>query len=123
MFRDQTVSTPLVSFHLNEMLATKMRALFQRRKGRDLFDLHMAISRGNPEVLSVDTVIEAFQHYMSAEKTRVPRGEFIRHLRDCLKDRSGFCTDLRGLLRAGEDWDPHAAGTLIEQQLLAYLPA
>lgn len=121
-FRDQTLSTPLISFHLNEMLATKMRALFQRRKGRDLFDLQMAISRGKPEVLSIDTAIEAFQHYMRAEKTRVPRGEFIAHLRDCLKDRAGFCTDLAGLLRAGEDWDAHAAGTFIEQQLLARLP-
>jgi hypothetical protein len=32
------------------------------------------------------------------------------------------CTDLDGLLRAGEHWDPHAAGSLIEQQVLARLP-
>lgn len=121
-FRDQTLSTPLVSFHLNEMLATKMRALFQRRKGRDLFDLQAAISRGNPGVLSIDAVIAAFQHYMRAERTRVPRSEFIEHLRACLRDRTGFCTDLKGLLRTGEDWDAHAAGTLIEQQVLARLP-
>ena len=121
-FREQTLSTPLISFHLNEMLATKMRALFQRRKGRDLFDIQAAISRGNPEVLSINAVIAAFQHYMRAEKTRVPRGEFIEHLRECLMDRTGFCTDLKGLLRAGEDWDVHAAGTLIERQLLALLP-
>lgn len=121
-FRDETLSTSLISFHLNEMLATKMRALFQRRKGRDLFDLHVAITRGNAEVLSLDTVIAAFQHYMSAEKTRVPRSEFIEHLHDCLRDRAGFCTDLNGFLRQGEKWDPDAAGTAIEQQILARLP-
>jgi len=121
-FRDETLSTSLISFHLNEMLATKMRALFQRRKGRDLFDLHAAITRGNAEVLSLDAVIAAFQHYMRAEKTRVPRSEFIGHLQDCLRDRTGFCTDLNGFLRQGEKWDPDAAGMAIEQQILARLP-
>lgn len=121
-FREQALSTPLISFHLNEMLATKMRALFQRRKGRDLFDLQRAISRGNPEVLSIDTVVAAFQHYMHVEKTRVPRSEFIDHLRDCLRDRTGFCADLNGLLRTGEEWDADAAGTFIEQLVLARLP-
>jgi hypothetical protein len=121
-FRNETLTTPLISFHLNEMLATKMRALFQRRKGRDLFDLQVALSRGDPAVLSVDNVIEAFQHYMRAENTQVPRREFIEHLHDCLAEHSGFCTDLRGLLRQGEDWDVQAAGTFIEHQLLAHLP-
>lgn len=121
-FRGHDFSTPLISFHLNEMLATKLRALFQRRRGRDLFDLQVAITRGNREILSIDTVIAAFQHYTRAEKTRVPRSEFIEHLHDCLRDRTGFCSDLEGLLRAGEQWDAHAAGACIEQQVLARLP-
>jgi predicted nucleotidyltransferase component of viral defense system len=29
---------------MNEMLCTKMRALFQRKKGRDLFDLYWALT-------------------------------------------------------------------------------
>ena len=29
-------------YHLDELLATKLRALYQRRKGRDLFDLGFA---------------------------------------------------------------------------------
>jgi predicted nucleotidyltransferase component of viral defense system len=33
------LGTELVSYNINEMLATKMRALFQRRKGRDLLAL------------------------------------------------------------------------------------
>lgn len=98
-FRDQTFSVPLVSFNLNEMLATKMRALFQRRKGRDLFDLHIAFSRADPKTLSTGTVLATFQHYMQAENTHVPRTEFLAHLHSCLEDRAGFCTDLRGLLR------------------------
>lgn len=33
-------SNELISFDLNELLGTKLRALYQRRKGRDLFDLY-----------------------------------------------------------------------------------
>ncbi len=53
---------------------------------------------------------------------RVPRSEFMEHLRDCLRDRTGFCADLNGLLRTGEEWDADAAGTFIEQLVLARLP-
>ena len=34
-FRGANLGTEIVSYNINEMLATKMRALFQRRKGRD----------------------------------------------------------------------------------------
>src|SRR3981081_3639772 len=37
-FRGQRLQSTLVSYNINEMLGTKMRALFQRKKGRDLFD-------------------------------------------------------------------------------------
>lgn len=121
-FRDQALSTQLVSFNLNEMLATKMRALFQRRKGRDLFDLQVAFTRADPTVLSTDSVLAAFRHYMQAEGTHVPRSEFLAHLHSCLEDRTGFCTDLQGLLRLGETWDAPAAGAFVEQRVLAHLP-
>lgn len=39
-FRDKTVQTHIKGFDIPEMLATKMRALFQRKRGRDLFDLY-----------------------------------------------------------------------------------
>ena len=40
----------ITTFELDELLATKMRALYQRRKGRDLFDLAMGLgdARSNP---------------------------------------------------------------------------
>jgi predicted nucleotidyltransferase component of viral defense system len=42
-FRGVNLRTELISYNVNEMLATKMRALFQRKKGRDLFDLYWAL--------------------------------------------------------------------------------
>jgi predicted nucleotidyltransferase component of viral defense system len=43
-FRGEAVSIALASFNIDEMLATKMRAMFQRKKGRDLFDLYGALT-------------------------------------------------------------------------------
>jgi predicted nucleotidyltransferase component of viral defense system len=36
-------SCNLNTYHLEELLGTKLRALYQRRKGRDLFDLFFAL--------------------------------------------------------------------------------
>ena len=58
----------ITTYELDELLATKLRALYQRKKGRDLFDLWYALN--NAEV-NVDKVIKAFRHYMNAEGNRV----------------------------------------------------
>ncbi len=36
--------TDVTTFAMDELLGTKLRALYQRKKGRDLFDLWLAIS-------------------------------------------------------------------------------
>ncbi len=38
-----TGTADILSFELDELLATKLRALYQRRKGRDLFDLAIGL--------------------------------------------------------------------------------
>jgi predicted nucleotidyltransferase component of viral defense system len=42
----------VMTYQLNELMGTKLRALYQRRKGRDLFDLWYTLDRGmvNSEV-------------------------------------------------------------------------
>ena len=35
----------LTTYHFEELIGTKMRALYQRKKGRDLFDLYQALSQ------------------------------------------------------------------------------
>ena len=51
----------LTTYSLNELVGTKLRALYQRKKGRDLFDLYMAISRGD---LDVEEVMKCYTRYM-----------------------------------------------------------
>ncbi len=44
----------VVTFTLEELVATKIRALYQRRKGRDLFDMWLAVEEANvtPEAIA-----------------------------------------------------------------------
>jgi predicted nucleotidyltransferase component of viral defense system len=44
-----TGNCELTTYALEELLGTKLRALYQRKKGRDLYDLYNALSR-NPEL-------------------------------------------------------------------------
>jgi predicted nucleotidyltransferase component of viral defense system len=122
-FRGARLGTELVSYNINEMLATKMRALFQRKKGRDLFDLYWALTARSALPVSAAEILKAFDHYMHAEGELVARGKFIAHLHQCLADRAGFCTDINSFLRRDLTYDSDVAGAFIERYLLGLLPA
>jgi predicted nucleotidyltransferase component of viral defense system len=119
-FRDTVVKSVLNGYDLHEMLGTKMRALFQRRRGRDLFDLYRALTVANPAVEPA-AVIASFQHYLHQEGGVAGRAEFVAMLDAHLADR-GFCTDMNPLLRVGESYDPHQAGEQVKTRLLSLLP-
>ncbi len=40
----------ITTYQLNELLGTKLRALYQRKKGRDLFDLYVALTKTEVDV-------------------------------------------------------------------------
>lgn len=121
-YRGASLNTRVNSFDIHEMLGTKLRALFQRRRGRDLFDLYWALTAPSATPVNPSRVIEAFQHYMALEGTEVPRQEFLEQLDSRLADR-GFCSDMAPLLRAGLQYDSQAAGHLVRTELLMRLPA
>lgn len=62
------------TFELAELIATKIRALFQRKKGRDLFDLWLAVEHG---AVRPDDIAECFGPYRpdgwTAERARTSR--------------------------------------------------
>lgn len=49
------------TFQIEELMATKLRALYQRRKGRDLFDLWHVLNDGG---VDEQLVVEGLAHYM-----------------------------------------------------------
>ena len=119
-FRDKTVETRIKGYDIHEMLGTKMRAMFQRKRGRDLFDLYWALAK-SAKTVKAPAIIESFQHYMRQEGTTAGRAEFVGILEGHLQDR-GFCSDMKPLLRAGIEYDPQAAGVFIRTNLLSLLP-
>lgn len=119
-FHGQVLATRINSFDIHEMLGTKLRALFQRSRGRDLFDIYWALTASSTPVDPAE-VADSFQHYMALEKTTVRREDFLARLELRLADR-GFCSDMEPLLRTGLAYDPQRAGRLVREALLMRLP-
>jgi len=119
-FRDKAVQTRIKGFDIHEMLGTKMRAMFQRKRGRDLFDLYWALTK-SPTPVDPAAIIASFEHYLKQEGTKAGRAEFIGILDNHLKDR-GFCSDMQPLLRTDIAYDPQAAGKYVKTHLLNLLP-
>jgi predicted nucleotidyltransferase component of viral defense system len=121
LFRDAPLRTKVNGYDIHEMLGTKLRALFQRRRGRDLFDLYWAMTMSKPTV-DPAAVIESFEHYLQQEGSTAGRAEFTELLEAHLADR-GFRSDMQPLLRAGVVYDPREAGEYVKKRLLSLLPA
>src|SRR3989304_3232232 len=120
-FRAKSIQTRAKGFDIHEMLGTKMRAMFQRKRGRDLFDLYWALTK-SPSPVDPAAIIASFQHYLKQEGTKAGRAEFVGILEAHLKDR-GFCSDMEPLLRNGINYDPQTAGSYVKANLLKLLPA
>lgn len=110
-------SARIRTFTLDELLATKLRALYQRKKGRDLLDLDLALQRSDVDAARI---VGAFQKYMEHEEHPVTRAMFEKNLAEKLAD-DRFTADLGPLLAAGYTWEPTAAAARVAG-LVARLP-
>ncbi len=111
-------SADITTFELDEMLGTKLRALYQRRKGRDIFDLWFALTRSSA---SPQRIVACFERYMREAGHRVSRVMFEKNLRDKLS-QALFRADMTPLLRPGVEWDVDRAGDVVMAQLIERLP-
>lgn len=102
------------TYGLDELLATKLRALYQRKKGRDLFDLWYALKYAD---VNIDKVIDAFKHYMNEEGNAVTQKEFLENLGKKIEDPD-FIGDMNGLLRSGLTYDINEAYEFVKANLL-----
>ncbi|MFH1463125.1 MAG: nucleotidyl transferase AbiEii/AbiGii toxin family protein [Pseudomonadota bacterium] len=105
-------------YTFDELLGTKLRALYQRRKGRDLFDLWDGLVRGGADPARV---VEAFLAYVSAEGHPVSRAEFEENLAGKAADER-FLHDVEPLLATGIAWSPQEAIEVVSRELIARLP-
>ena len=105
-------------YHCDELLGTKLRALYQRKKGRDLFDLWFALDRG---LLDPEAVVTRFRRYMDHGGTPVSRAEFEANLAEKASDPA-FRSDIRPLLARGVDYDADVALDRVRRDLVSILP-
>jgi predicted nucleotidyltransferase component of viral defense system len=111
-------SASITSYGRDELLGTKLRALYQRKKGRDLFDLWHASRTiaANPE-----TVVSCFLSYMEHEQHKVTRAEFEMNLIEKLDDPR-FLADMGPLLTSMTEWDAKSAGIYVLEVLAPLMP-
>jgi predicted nucleotidyltransferase component of viral defense system len=111
-------STTILTYQLGELLGTKVRALYQRKKGRDLFDLWKAFTCAE---LMPEQIVSCFLKYMEHEGHRVSRAEFEKNLREKFNDPR-FLEDIGPLLMKSSGWDFHKAADFVMDSLVACLP-
>ena len=85
------------TYNINELLGTKLRALYQRSKGRDLFDLDYSRRKID---LDIEQIILCFKEYTSfaTEKRPPSRKKFILNVEE-KENAPEFLGDIEGLLR------------------------
>jgi len=106
----------ITTYEFEELLGTKIRALYQRKKGRDLYDLFKALRL--TDSLSKDKIIQVFLHYMKHEVTGIPsKASFLKNLEDKMKDPE-FLGDTTALLRPDETYDPNEGFDLVRKEII-----
>lgn len=115
--RWHTAECDVQTYAPEEIMATKLRALYQRRKGRDLFDLWLGLNSGMGEPV---TIVDVFRQYMAHEGRRVAADAFVENLEDKLRNPS-FLGDLAPLVPADLRYDARAAGDQVREVLLSLL--
>ncbi|MHB8465629.1 MAG: nucleotidyl transferase AbiEii/AbiGii toxin family protein [Acidimicrobiales bacterium] len=106
-------SADVLTFAPEELIATKLRALYQRRKGRDLFDLWLALTQMD---LNPADIIACFAPYRPPSYTQTAALEtlaaHVAHI--------GFRNDLAALvIDIPDDYSVDGAAELIRIELLA----
>ena len=108
----------ITTYEFDELLGTKLRALYQRKAGRDLFDL--AVALGSPQA-DATRIVTAFLHYMEHGGQNITRALFEQNLADKMGDPD-FLADISQLLSDGYTWDPAADAHLVSGRLIERLP-
>lgn len=104
----------ITTFTIEELLSTKLRALYQRKKGRDLFDLWYALTQVSCDPVKI---VEGWRIYMSEEGNRVSRREFEMNLDEKMKSTQ-FTGDMSFLIKAGIEYDTTEAMALVKQKIV-----
>lgn len=116
-----TGTTSVLTYALEELLGTKLRALYQRKKGRDLYDFWYVKKHYNN--LNNDAVLSAFQKYMTFSNQSVTRAEFEKNILTKQTDKV-FNNDISPLLAIyyADEYDSEQAYQMVLDSFVEKLP-
>lgn len=95
------------TFELEELLASKVRALYQRKKGRDLFDLWYALEHSKADP---GRIFETLPHYLSG----VTQKMLIQNVEGKIQSQA-FQQDILPLLRPSIAYSPNQAWAMVKE--------
>lgn len=110
----------LTTYELEELLGTKLRALYQRKKGRDLFDLQIALDHAK---VDVEKILQCYYRYMEFVVDKAPSyKQFMQNMELKMQDPE-FLDDTNILLRDGTDrFDPERAFQMVKDTFIERMP-
>ena len=109
----------VLTYELAELTGTKLRAVYQRRKGRDLFDLWKILLM-HPE-LDKGKVMESYKWYLGFTALHLPTyKEFVLNMDGKLQDKE-FLTDTEMILGPQVEYAPQGAWEKVNAELVERL--
>ncbi|SFK78433.1 Nucleotidyl transferase AbiEii toxin, Type IV TA system [Porphyromonadaceae bacterium KH3CP3RA] len=102
------------TYKLDELIGTKVRALYERRKGRDLYDLYKALQTRE---LNTDNVISCFKKYMDEEGKKPSYKLYVSNMENKLQNRE-FLGDIKMLLHPDEAYDAQEAYRIVKEKII-----
>jgi predicted nucleotidyltransferase component of viral defense system len=94
------------TYRFDELIGTKIRALYQRKKGRDLCDLYCALQSGK---LDVDKAVACYRDYITFFGYHVPTAnEYAANLEAKMSD-ADFRADTAPLVAPAMNYDINVA--------------
>ena len=108
----------ILSYEFDELLGTKIRAFYQRDKGRDLFDLWFALQQEN---FDAKKAVAAFIEYTKKENKNITRAMFEMNFAEKLNAGS-FSQDISPLLAPNIQWDFEKAAIDVFERIIPLIP-
>lgn len=108
----------ILSYEFDELLGTKIRAFYQRDKGRDLFDLWFALQQEN---FNAKKAVAAFIEYTKNENKNITRAMFEMNFAEKLNAGS-FSQDISPLLAPNIQWDFEKAAIDVFEKIIPLVP-
>ena len=108
----------VLTYELDELVGTKVRALYQRLKGRDLFDVYTALITGK---LDIERVMTAYDRYLRFVASHTPTyKEFVLNMDEKMQNPE-FLGDTTGLLRPGLTFEMQPSWEIVRDIIISHL--